>query len=771
MSTSIITSNLGYPRFGKGRELKKLVEAFWNQTISEQTFTEKVQSLQVDHWRVQKEKGIDIIPVGDFSLYDHVLDHAVMFGFIPERFQNVSKDPLSYDTYFALARGQDGYPACAMTKWFDTNYHYIVPEIERAPRLLENKPLKAYRFAQERLGIEGKPVIIGPYTFLKLSKGYETNDFATLLEQLTDVYRQLILELQAEGVRWVQLDEPVFVQHDIEQDLPLIRKSYERLSEGLSHTQLLIQTYFEGLTAYEAIVQLPVHGIGLDFVRNERNWAQLKQYGFPQDKVLAAGIVNGRNIWKTDFEETFSRIQQLKDRAGISELWIQPSSSLLHLPHTVRLEEELPEALRNGLSFAEERLDELRILKQAANEGVSRVTQAFSENREQLQTLAQLEGRNNEAVKARLSGIRDEDFQRASVYEVRAAKQREKLDLPLLPTTTIGSFPQTRDVREKRWQWKKGELNDQAYSSFIKEKIKECIALQEEIGLDVLVHGEFERNDMVEFFGEKLEGFAFTKHGWVQSYGSRGVKPPIIYGDVYRPRPLTVDEAVYAQSLTDKPVKGMLTGPVTILNWSFAREDISRKDIAFQIALALQDEVLDLERHGLPIIQIDEPAFREGLPLKKEDQRDYLKWAVQAFRLASSQVKDETQIHTHMCYSEFEETIEAIDQLQADVISIETSRSHGELIATFEAYHYPRQIGLGVYDVHSPQIPPVNEIRQTILRSIRVIDPQQFWVNPDCGLKTRQVEEVTLSLKNLVQATAAVRKSGFVQRQSHTGND
>lgn len=758
MSQSVKTSNLGYPRFGKQRELKRWVEAFWSGSISEQTLTERTQSLQVDHWRVQQEKGVDVIPVGDFSLYDHVLDHAIMFGWIPERFRPVTEDPLSYDTYFALARGKSGCPACEMTKWFDTNYHYIVPEIERAPQLIENKPLKAYRLAKERLGIEGKPVVIGPYTFLKLSKGYEASDFAPRLMQLTDVYCQLISELQEAGVQWVQLDEPVFVQDDVKRDLPLIRESYERLAAGTTGINLLVQTYFDGLTAYEELVHLPVQGIGLDFVRGNRNLTQLKQFGFPQDKVLAAGIVNGRNIWKTDLDETLGVIQQLKDVVR-NELWIQPSASLLHLPHTVQLEDELPNELKNSLSFAEERLDELRILKVAVNEGESRVAALLSENRKQLQALVQLKGRKNREVRERLSRIRKQDFQRASEYEVRAEKQREKLNLPLLPTTTIGSFPQTNEVRKKRGQWKKGEWSDEAYRQFIKDQIKDCIELQEEIGLDVLVHGEFERNDMVEFFGEKLEGFAFTKHGWVQSYGSRGVKPPLIYGDVRRSQPMTVDEAVYAQSLTDKPVKGMLTGPVTLLNWSFAREDIPRKDIAFQIALALRDEVLDLERHGLSIIQIDEPAFREGLPLKKEDQHDYLTWAVQAFRLASSQVNDETQIHSHMCYSDFEETIEAIDELQADVISIEASRSHGELIATFEQYHYPRQIGLGVYDVHSPQIPSVDEIKRTILRSIQVIDPQQFWVNPDCGLKTRKAEEVVSSLKHLVEATRGVRKT------------
>ncbi|WP_054950819.1 5-methyltetrahydropteroyltriglutamate--homocysteine S-methyltransferase [Numidum massiliense] len=843
MSNNVITSNIGYPRFGKKRELKKVLEAYWSKKIDEETFTAKVRQLQLELLKTQQEKGVDLIPVGDFSLYDHVLDHAIMFGLIPDRFKDVIDDPLSLDTYFALARGKAGRPACEMTKWFDTNYHYIVPEftgftvtdpagttgadgtsrgktgvqsrkvagtrsgevasvgvisteeeassqgtnvgdaipeittsavtgstVTEGLRLLENKPLKAYQFAKEQLGIDGKPVLLGPYTFLKLAKGYRPEQFPVLLARLTELYREVILQLQAAGARWIQLDEPAFVLSDVAQHVPLIHTCYEQLVAGVSGSKLLIQTYFDGLTAYRELVTLPVHGFGLDFVRNGRNLSQLKQYGFPQEKVLAAGVVNGRNIWKSDLVQTRALIDEVQNVSGAKQVWLQPSASLLHLPHTVSSEDQLPTVLQGGLSFAEERLDELCLLRTACNEGLQTVVSEFRQNSEALSALKQSAVRNDDAVKARLAAVGDDDFRRASAYGERVKKQRANTPLPLLPTTTIGSFPQTQDVRTQRRRWKKGELDDVAYRAYIRQQIADCIAFQERAGLDVLVHGEFERNDMVEFFGEKLVGFAFTKNGWVQSYGSRGVKPPIIYGDVSRPEPLTVEETVYAQSLTERPVKGMLTGPVTILNWSFAREDISRQDIAFQIALALRDEVLDLERHGLKIIQIDEPAFREGLPLKEEDQQQYTEWAVNAFRLASSAVKDETQIHTHMCYSEFAETIAAIDALQADVISIEASRSHGELIATFEQYDYPRQIGLGVYDIHSPQVPAQEEIVQTILRSIRVIASEQFWVNPDCGLKTRREEEVVPALENLVKATRRVRqKLGLEQNEIPIG--
>lgn len=751
-------SNLGYPRIGENREWKKALESFWAHETSEAQFLQQMKEIRLTHLQKQKEKKVDLIPVGDFTFYDHVLDTAVMFGLVPKRF-NETEGPVSISTYFAMARGNQNAKACEMTKWFNTNYHYIVPEFENClPTLVENKPLKAYVEAKEEVGIEGKPVILGPFSFLKCSKGYEQNEFETLLKALLSPYKQLLIELQEAGVKWVQIDEPSLVTSLSQEEMNVVTSIYRELTQELKELNIMLQTYFDSVTHYEAVVQLPVQGIGLDFVAGyDENMKNIKRFGFPEDKVLGIGIINGRNIWKEDYLSLQKKWNACLEAVPSNRQWIQPSCSLQHVPVSVKNEDELPMVLKNALAFCDEKLDELQGLKQLLTGSTTEVESLIRVNQKEVVALANSPWR--QTVSETLAEVREK---RELPFHERRLMQEEKWHLPLLPTTTIGSFPQTADIRRARKKWRNKELKEAEYERVVHEKIKEWIDIQEEIGLDVFVHGEFERTDMVEFFGEKLQGFAFTKNGWVQSYGSRCVKPPLIYGNVNFVEPMTVKETVYAQSLTKKPVKGMITGPVTILNWSFVRNDIPQKEVAFQIAQALIKEVQALEQAGIEMIQVDEPALREGLPLKVSKWDEYLDWAVKAFRIATSNVLNTTQIHTHMCYSEFGDIIDAIKALDADVISIETSRSHGELIDGFEKNVYDKGIGLGVYDIHSPRVPSAIEMKKVIQRALSVLPVDLFWVNPDCGLKTRGNEETIESLKQMVQAAKQVRREQMV---------
>ncbi|SFA54407.1 methionine synthase (B12-independent) [Anoxybacillus pushchinoensis] len=743
----IYSSNVGYPRIGEKREWKKALESFWNGQIDKDQFTKTMETIRLDSIRKQVEKGIDLIPIGDFSLYDHVLDTAFMFGYIPERFKQIV-NPL--EQYFAMARGTNGQHALEMTKWFNTNYHYIVPEIgQTKPKLVENRLLQEYKLIKETFHIEAKPVLLGPITFLLLSKQYDRNEWRKHLAHLVPVYVELLKQLGEAGVSFVQMDEPILVQ-DIDDDIiNAFHHVYNVFHRDIPNINIILQTYFASVSHYREVVALPVAGIGLDFVHDDgENMEDINTYGFPKDKILVAGIVDGRNVWKSSLVQKAKLLHHL---AGVSEqLVIQPSCSLIHVPVTTKHEHTLPTELASTLSFADEKLDEIRMLTEHMKGNVTidelikydeQTTVYFSKFRQSKQT----------------DDITTVPLNRTS-YSERQKAQRAHLQLPLLPTTTIGSFPQTSDVRQARMKWKKGEWKDERYKSFIKKEIEKWIDIQEQLQLDVLVHGEFERTDMVEFFGEKLQGMACTTNGWVQSYGSRCVRPPIIFSDIAYQQPMTIEETVYAQSLTTKPVKGMLTGPVTILNWSFVRNDISRKRVLIQLALAIREEVLQLEKEGIRIIQVDEPALREGLPLKTKKHASYWEDAVIAFRITTSSVKKETQIHTHMCYSQFEHMMHVIDELDADVISIESSRSHGELVSVFETYEYEKGIGLGVYDIHSPRIPTKEELSEQIERALRVLRPEQFWVNPDCGLKTRKEEETIAALQVMVEAAREYRE-------------
>ncbi|NQD66049.1 5-methyltetrahydropteroyltriglutamate--homocysteine S-methyltransferase [Bacillus haikouensis] len=761
---NVISSNVGYPRIGEKREWKKALEQFWTGKLERETFLKRIEEVRLQHLKKQKEHGIDLIPVGDFSLYDHVLDTAVMFGLVPKRFK-YSGGKVSLETYFDIARGTKEAVAAEMTKWFNTNYHYIVPELnETTPALVENRPLQFFQEAKQKLGIHGKPVILGPITFVKLSKGYDKKDFKSVVEQFVPLYAEILRELEAEGAEWVQIDEPILVTSILSDELSLVNEVYQALKDAAPNVKVMVQTYFDSIEHYEEVVSLPVQGIGLDFVHdNGQNLAALKKYGFPKDKELAAGVIDGRNIWRADLEGTFSLLSEIEEVVSKTRLIVQPSSSLLHVPVTVKNEELLDDILKNALAFADEKLDEISILTNGMNYGKRVIQKEIDESTEAIHKLNQSSIRNNTQVREAIRSLQKDQAERKAPFTVRRGLQEQAFQLPLLPTTTIGSFPQTKEVRKQRLKWRKGELTDSEYEGYIKAEIKKWTNIQEDLGLDVFVHGEFERTDMVEYFGEKLAGFQFTKYGWVQSYGSRCVKPPLIYGDVAFKKPMTVSETVYAQSLTNKPVKGMLTGPTTILNWSFVRNDISRYEVANQIALSLRKEVEALEENGIRMIQVDEPAIREGLPLKREKWAGYLDAAVYTFKLATSSVQNETQIHTHMCYSDFKNIIHAIKALDADVISIETSRSHGELIHAFEDNTYDKGIGLGVYDIHSPRVPLLEELTRNIHRALQVLDPKLFWINPDCGLKTRGIEETVAALQVMVKAAEQTREELLVK--------
>ncbi|ARW06397.1 5-methyltetrahydropteroyltriglutamate--homocysteine S-methyltransferase [Bacillus atrophaeus] len=754
--TTIKTSNLGFPRIGLNREWKKSLEAFWKGNSDKDTFLKQMDELFLTAVKTQIDQKIDIVPVSDFTHYDHVLDTAISFNWIPERFKHITD---ATDTYFALARGIKDAVSSEMTKWFNTNYHYIVPEYNKDIefRLTRNKQLEDYRRVKQAFGVETKPVIVGPYTFVTLAKGYEQSEAKEIQKRLVPLYVQLLKELEQEGVQWVQIDEPALVTASSE-DVSAAKELYQAITNELSGLNVLLQTYFDSVDAYEELISYPVQGIGLDFVHDTgRNLEQLKAHGFPKDKVLAAGVIDGRNIWKTDLDERLDVILALLSSTDIDELWIQPSNSLLHVPVAKHPDEHLEKDLLNGLSYAKEKLAELSALKEGLLSGKAAISADIQQAKADLQALKQFATGANSEQKEELNQLTEKDFKRPIPFEERLKIQNESLGLPLLPTTTIGSFPQSAEVRSARQKWRKSEWSDEQYQEFINAETKRWIDIQEELDLDVLVHGEFERTDMVEYFGEKLAGFAFTKYAWVQSYGSRCVRPPVIYGDVEFIEPMTVKDTVYAQSLTSKQVKGMLTGPVTILNWSFPRNDISRKEIAFQIGLALRKEVKALEDAGIQIIQVDEPALREGLPLKENDWEEYLTWAAEAFRLTTSAVKNDTQIHTHMCYSNFEDIVDTINDLDADVITIEHSRSHGGFLDYLKNHPYLKGLGLGVYDIHSPRVPPTEEIYKIIDEALTVCPTDRFWVNPDCGLKTRHQEETIAALKNMVEAAKQAR--------------
>lgn len=756
----ITTHNLGFPRIGANRELKQAVEAYWKNPVDQEALQKTAQALRLKHWQLQADAGVDLIPVGDFSLYDQVLDTSCLLGVVPPRF-NWQGGNIDLDLYFSMARGlqteTESVAACEMTKWFDTNYHYLVAEIhhKQAFNISFDKLFNEVNEAQQA-GFNVKPVIVGPLTWLWLAKVKgESFNKLDLLGDLLSAYGDILIQLQQQGVQWVQIDEPILVL-----DLPAewqraFESAYRRLK--VRGIKLLLATYFGALgdNLYVAS-RLPVDGLHIDLVRGPEQLSQVLN-ALAAYKVLSLGIIDGRNIWRSDLRNLLQTIEIVRNRYA-GEIWLAPSCSLLHVPVDLENEKKLDNEIKSWLAFARQKLDELELLKLVCNGEEEKVS-----DRLQLAENAVLNRRNSnrihhQAVKQRVANITDDMINRDSDYSIRAKIQKQKLKLPLYPTTTIGSFPQTADIRSVRREFKQGNLSATDYKHFMQNEIASVVRKQEQLGLDVLVHGEPERNDMVEYFGELLEGFAFTENGWVQSYGSRCVKPPIIFGDVYRERPMTVEWSRFAQSCTDKPVKGMLTGPVTILNWSFVRDDQPRSDTALQIALALRDEVFDLQAAGIKIIQIDEAALREGLPLRKNQWADYLSWTVKAFRITASCARDDTQIHTHMCYSEFNDIIEAIARMDADVITIETSRSDMELLQAFENYKYPNEIGPGVYDIHSPNVPSSEHIVQLMEKAAQRVPVERLWVNPDCGLKTRQWPEVELALLCMVDSAIKLRQ-------------
>jgi len=756
------TANLGYPRFGAKRELKRALEGYWSGKTSAADLLETGKQLRITHWQLQQDAGIDFIPSNDFSFYDQVLDTACMVGAIPPRYSQLD-DLNDLDRYFAMARGIQRndleIPAMEMTKWFDTNYHYIVPEIgeNQIYRFASTKVIDEYVEAKDA-GINTRPVILGPVSFLLLSKT-SSPDLTPLdtLQELVTVYVNILQQLAVVGADWVQIDEPCLVLDLGEAARSAYTTAFNQLSQ-VAGIRLMIATYFGSLKDNLSLAaDLPTAGLHIDLVRAPQQLDSVLAL-LPDGKTLSLGVIDGRNVWRTDLDVAFTRIQQAVSALNSERIQIAPSCSLMFSPHDLELETELDTELYSWLAFARQKLDELVLLKQAVNQGVDAVAEPFALSRAAVEGRRSSARTHNPQVRQRLALIDGSMLHRNNDYKARKVEQDRQLNLPILPTTTIGSFPQTLEVRTQRAAKIKGSITEEAYGEFLKAEIARTIRLQEEIGLDVLVHGEFERSDMVEYFGEQLTGIAFTQHGWVQSYGSRGVRPPIIYGDVARPAPMTVSWSVYAQSLTRRLVKGMLTGPVTMLEWSFVRDDQVRSVTCQQIALAIRDEVLDLERAGIRIIQIDEPAFREGLPLRRADQESYLQWAIDCFRLASSGVRDETQIHTHMCYAEFNDIIEAIGRMDADVISIEASRSKMELLDTFKQYQYPGDIGPGIYDIHSPNVPSQAEIAALIAKAAQVVLIERLWINPDCGLKTRRWEEVIPALKNMVSAAHAFRQ-------------
>lgn len=764
-----LAHNLGFPRIGADRELKKALEAYWKGDIDQAALNAVGRELRAKHWQLQKDAGIDLVPVGDFAWYDQVLTHSLMFGAIPERFSSTLDDEgrPTLDTLFAMARGasqsccggehSQGQYAQELTKWFDTNYHYLVPELSLDQRFeLSWNELFEETAEALALGHQAKPVIIGPLTYLWLgkAKGDEFNKL-DLLENLLPVYGEILTRLAEQGVEWVQIDEPI-----LSLDLPQEWKNaFERAYHILQYSPLkkLVATYFSGLEDNLGLaVSLPVEGLHVDLVRAPDQLNAILDR-LPTYKVLSLGLVNGRNVWRCDLENALAQLQQAEERFG-DNLWVAGSCSLLHSPVDLDRETKLDAELKSWLAFAKQKCGEIAVLRDALNKPHdASVQKALAESRAVQESRAKSPRIHKPAVQARLGAISEADSQRHSPFAARIEVQRARLNLPAFPTTTIGSFPQTASIRLARQSYKQGKLSVSEYTEAMHSEIRNAVETQERLGLDVLVHGEAERNDMVEYFAEQLDGYVFTQYGWVQSYGSRCVKPAIIFGDLSRPKAMTVEWIKYAQGLTEKVMKGMLTGPVTMLMWSFPREDVSRKEQAQQLALAIRDEVVDLEKAGIKIVQIDEAAFREGLPLRRAQWQEYLDWAVEAFRLCASGVGDQTQIHTHMCYSEFNDVIKSIAEMDADVITIETSRSDMELLDAFEAFDYPNDIGPGVYDIHSPRVPDTAEMVKLLSKAAQRIPAQRLWVNPDCGLKTRAWAETEAALINMVAAARQLR--------------
>lgn len=765
-----ITHNLGFPRIGAKRELKFALESYWKSQSSLNDLKAVGAQLRERHWRAQS--ALDWVPVGDFSFYDQVLDMSFTLGHLPQRVKHFQGDLL--DNTFRVARGRSsleaeshsgccgGVAAGEMTKWFDTNYHYIVPEFSTTTEFtLDASRLVDQLQEAQRLGLNTKPVIIGPVTYLGIGKSKDDSDRLALLPRLLPVYVQLLETLAAQGVEWVQIDEPLLVTELEPEWQAAFKTAYAQLSGAA--VKLLLTTYFGELQENLVLVsELPVQGVHLDALSARREVEPLASL-LPQDRVLSLGIINGRNIWKTDLNALLEWLEPLHQRLG-DRLWLAPSCSLLHVPVDLNSEQALDAEVRDWLAFALQKLDELQCVATALNQGRSAVAEQLTANQASLTARRQSTRVHNPVVQQAVREISPELGRRQSSYAVRAEKQAALLQLPAFPTTTIGSFPQTAAIRQARKQYKAGEISEAAYTRVMRDEIVKCVAEQEGLQLDVLVHGEAERNDMVEYFGEQLEGYVFSQFGWVQSYGSRCVKPPILFGDISRPKSMTVNWTVYAQSLTDKPMKGMLTGPVTILNWSFVRDDQPRSVSCQQLALAIREEVLDLERAGVRVIQIDEAALREGLPLRRSKWAEYLNWAVEAFRITANGVADDTQIHTHMCYSEFNDIIASIADMDADVITIETSRSDMELLDAFDHFNYPNDIGPGVYDIHSPNIPSQAHMVELMRKAAERIPVERLWVNPDCGLKTRQWDEVLPALTNMVEAARQLRAEYQLRR-------
>ncbi|UCF81216.1 MAG: 5-methyltetrahydropteroyltriglutamate--homocysteine S-methyltransferase [Acidobacteriota bacterium] len=756
--------NLGFPRIGRRRELKKATEGYWKGAVSEKGLREAAREIRRANWIFQKDAGLDSIPCNDFSFYDHVLDAVALLGAVPPRY-GWKGGTVDLDTYFAMARGaqREGLDVTAMemTKWFDTNYHYIVPEFYQNQefRLSSEKPFEEFEEAKAVVGGRARPVLVGPLSFVLLGKAKDegVSPLRDVLPKVLDVYKEALGRLSAAGAEWVQFDEPCLVQDRSSEELEALKRTYQALAEAKGGVKILVATYFGHVgDAYDALAVLPVDGVAFDLVRGRRNLDFLREKGFPREKTFVAGVVDGRNVWLNDLEASLGLLQDARKHGVAGErLAVAPSCSLLHVPVDADQESALDAELRSWLAFAKQKVREAVALARALD---GRRDEAFFDaNRKALESRRTSKRTRNPQVRERVEKILASSPGRSTPAGERFKIQRERLPLPSFPTTTIGSFPQTQEVRKARLRFRKKEMSETDYKAFLKEKTRDVVELQEEIGLDVLVHGEFERNDMVEYFGELLDGFAFTQYGWVQSYGSRCVKPPVIFGDVARPRPMTTEWIGYAQSLTKKPLKGMLTGPVTILTWSFVRDDQPRSETCAQIAVALRDEVLDLESEGIRIVQIDEPTLREGMPLRKEERPEYLDWAVRSFLISSSGVRDETQIHTHMCYCEFGDIMESISALDADVLYIENSRSDQELLDVFKKFRYDKGVGPGVYDIHSPRVPGVEEMEENLRASAKVLDPGHLWVNPDCGLKTRGFEETTPTLKNMVAAAKRMR--------------
>jgi 5-methyltetrahydropteroyltriglutamate--homocysteine methyltransferase len=746
MGSPVFSNVSGFPRIGPARELKFATEGHWRGEVSAEELLEVGRRIRLDNWRLMQDAGIDLIPSNDFSLYDQVLDAVCLVGAVPERYGH-SGGPVENDTYFAMARGRQAggvdVTAMEMTKWFDTNYHYLVPELGPETRfsLSSEKPFAEHAEAMEVLGIDTVPILVGPVSLLLLSKPAdgvgEDFDRLSLIEDLVSVYGEVLERLAEQGATWVQFDEPCFVLDRSERELDALRLAYEELAKVQERTRICVKTYFDHAgDAYGVLRDLPIEGVGLDLHRGRHNVELIANQGGLTDQTLFAGIVDGRNVWIADLEHSLDLLEGLRDRAG--EIVVSTSCSLLHTPIDIDAETGLDDELRSWMAFAKQKVSEVKTLARGLGEGREAIASELDANDRALEDRRNSHRTRNPMVRGRVAALGEGDARRDGAFADRHEAQRQRIELPLFPTTTIGSYPQTNEIRQARAELRSGEIDEAAYEGRMKGEIERVVRFQEEIGLDVLVHGEPERNDMVQYFAEQMQGYAFTQNAWVQSYGSRYVRPPILYGDVNRPDPMTVEWTLFAQSLSDKPMKGMLTGPVTMLQWSFVRDDQPRSETCEQLALAIRDEVADLEAAGAGMIQIDEAALREGLPLRQSEWKAYLDWAVDAFRLCSSGVRDETQIHTHMCYSEFNDIINAIGAMDADVISIETSRSKMELLDAFRDYRYPNEIGPGVYDIHSPRVPEIGEMTSLLKLARARLADAQIWINPDCGLKTRK---------------------------------